>query len=285
MPGPSVTLQLRNVDDEPLGEPVDILLRHQATGEQKKVQKVAAKTINVTGLRTGVYAVQIDPPSYRAVGAFKMVGTGKQDPLRLVFPIDPQKVIGLDAPAFAKLPGEASRVLAASAAVKNFAGLSGQSLYDALDAPRKAGFLNILTKAATTVFDGGRRVTEFLVSVTEMRGDRIFAVVHEDLKNAAATSVHSGLFHPVDDALHPPPPDYEHAGSYKTADHYGNLQLTLFTNGTDWLADIDIDDAQGVEHVFQVVRNEITNAPTNPYDIHEILVAHQKLVPGYGLKI
>jgi hypothetical protein len=58
-----VTLQLRNVDDEPLGEPVDILLRHQATGEQKKVQKVAARTINVTGLRTGVYAVQIDPPS------------------------------------------------------------------------------------------------------------------------------------------------------------------------------------------------------------------------------
>lgn len=285
MPGPTLALQLRNVNDEPLGEPVDILLRHQGTGTQTKVQKVAAKTINVVGLQTGVYAVQVDPPSYRAVGAFAMVGSGKRDPLRMVFPIDPLKVTGLGAPVFGQLSRDASRILTASSTVKNYPDLSGRRLYDALDAPRKAGFLNILAKAAATVFEGGKTVAEFLANVIEMQGDRIFAVVHEDLKNATANSVHTGLFHPVDDALHPPPPGYRHANSYKTLDHYGNLQLTFFTNDTDWVADIDIDDAQGIEHIFQVVRNEVTQLPTNPYDIHEILVQYQKLDPGYGLKV
>src|SRR5258708_3387907 len=103
MAGTILALQLRNVDDRPLTERVDILLRHQTTGALTKVQKVAAKTINVAGLATGVYAIQIDPPPYRAVGAFAMLGEAPQSPVRMVFPIDPKKVVGLDAPAFGAL--------------------------------------------------------------------------------------------------------------------------------------------------------------------------------------
>ena len=51
--------------------------------------------------------------------------------------------------------------------------------------------------------------------------------------------------------------------------------------GDDCVADIDIDDASGLEHVFQVVRNKLSGKPTHPYNIHEILVAHQKIDPGY----
>jgi hypothetical protein len=47
------------------------------------------------------------------------------------------------------------------------------------------------------------------------------------------------------------------------------------------MADIDIDDAAGVEHVFQVVRNSITGKPTHPYYIHDILLRHQEIDPGY----
>ena len=38
-------------------------------------------------------------------------------------------------------------------------------------------------------------------------------------------------------------------------------------------------------HIFQVVGNWATGTPTNPYDIHEILVAYQLLDPGYELKV
>jgi hypothetical protein len=49
--------------------------------------------------------------------------------------------------------------------------------------------------------------------------------------------------------------------------------------------DIDIDDAGGILHVFQVLRNAVTGRPTHPYDIHEILLAHQGIDPGYQLLV
>ena len=65
------------------------------------------------------------------------------------------------------------------------------------------------------------------------------------------------------------------------ADHAGNLQLSFFVNGNDYRADIDIDDANGFEHIFQVLRNKLSGKPTHPYNIHEILVGVQHLDPGY----
>ena len=41
-----------------------------------------------------------------------------------------------------------------------------------------------------------------------------------------------------------------------------------------------IDDAGGLEHIFQVVRNGFTE-PANPFVIHDILLRFQKLDPGY----
>jgi hypothetical protein len=107
--------------------------------------------------------------------------------------------------------------------------------------------------------------------------------VDKALREEAKDSVHDGLFREAPAGLHHPPAGFDHAGSCKTNDHYGNLQLTFFTDGTEWRSDIDIDDAAGLEHAFQVLRNELTNGTTNPYDIHEILVGFQKLDPGYTL--
>ena len=74
---------------------------------------------------------------------------------------------------------------------------------------------------------------------------------------------------------------YTDAGSFKTPDRYGNPQLTFFMKGDDCVADIDIDDASGLEHFFQVVNNMLPGNDTHPYTIHEILIAYQKLDPGY----
>jgi hypothetical protein len=55
--------------------------------------------------------------------------------------------------------------------------------------------------------------------------------------------------------------------------------------GDECLADIDIDEAGGFEHIFEVVQHAVTSDPTHPYDVHEILVFRQKIDPGYSFQI
>lgn len=108
---------------------------------------------------------------------------------------------------------------------------------------------------------------------------RLMDVYGRFLREETKNSVAEDLFHPVSGALHHPPAGFSEAGSFKTNEPFGNLQLTFFMNGDDCVA--GIDDAGGLGHVFQVLRNSLTGRPTHPYDIHEILVFHQQLDPGY----
>jgi hypothetical protein len=59
--------------------------------------------------------------------------------------------------------------------------------------------------------------------------------------------------------------------------------MTFFRSTDRVVAEIDIDDAAGLGHVFQVLRNHFTGKPTHPYNIHQILLVHQQLDPGYDL--
>ena len=47
--------------------------------------------------------------------------------------------------------------------------------------------------------------------------------------------------------------------------------------------DADIDDAAGLGHAFQVLRNFVTDGTTHPYDIHQILTFRQEVTPLYDL--
>ena len=64
-------------------------------------------------------------------------------------------------------------------------------------------------------------------------------------------------------------------GSFKSRDPHANLQVTFMTeNATgDLAADIDIDEASGIEHGFEVIRNAVFRNRTNPYLIREFLNA------------
>jgi hypothetical protein len=243
------------------------------------------KAATITNLTAGVYQVMADPASYLAAGCFVSVGTDGKTPLTMAFPVDPAKVKDVGFPKFNSLPVDAKRIVSDTQNLLGFAGVSGAALFDQLDNVRKAGLMNIFAKATATMFQNGRSVASYITRLNELRGDRFFAVVPQELREETKNSVAEQLFHEVPSGLHHPPSNFEHAGSYKTLDHYGNLQLTFFTNGTDWVADIDIDDAAGLAHVFQVLRNELENRPTHPYDIHEILIAHQQLEPGYELEV
>ncbi|HEV2827703.1 MAG TPA: hypothetical protein VGW76_08855, partial [Pyrinomonadaceae bacterium] len=208
-------------------------------------------------------------------------------PLSLKFPIDPGKVTKVNFPAFTSKPisDDLRTLLENSDKVFSFEGKKGKDLYDALDDIRKAGLLNIAAKTGATPLSNGRPVLSYIQKLNEIRGDRFFCVVPKELREETKNSVAEGLFDPADQSLHHPPPGFSPAGSFKTPDHYGNLQLTFFMNGDDCVADIDIDDAAGLEHVFQVLRNRLSGNPTHPYNIHEILVGYQHLDPGYTFQV
>lgn len=277
-------LELRDVYGKFLGEKVDIILRHQVLSEVKKASPNVTGKVEITGLRgapQGLYRMEIDPPSYQYVSQFVNMKASGVTSRSITFPIDPGKVIGVNFQAYTKLSKVLQDLLERSDKVLAFEGKKGNELYDSLDDIRKAGLLNIATKTNATPLTNGRTVLSYIDRLNELRGDRFFCDVPRELRSETKNSVAEGLFHKVSGSLHTPPPGFVAAESFKTSDKYGNLQLTFFTNGEVFKADIDIDDAGGLEHVFQVLRNKLSGKPTHPYNIHEILVAHQHLDPGY----
>lgn len=281
-----VRLRLETLDvyDKPIREKIDVILRHQVLSEVVKVSVNGANKNDITGLRgfpQGRYRIEVDPPSYQYVSQFINLKASGITPLTITFAIDPGKIKKVNFPTHAKLPGDLATVLDQSDNVLSFAGKKGKELYDAFDDIRRAGLLNIAAKARMTGLTNERNVLSYVEELKELRGDRFFAVVPKELREETKNSVAEGLFDSVDGSLHHPPPGFSSAGSFKTPDRYGNLQLTFFMKGDDCVADIDIDDAGGLEHVFQVLRNKISGRPTHPYNIHEILVGYQKIDPGY----
>lgn len=278
-------LELLDVYGNRLGERVDINLRHQTLSDSRVVRSVSASSkIQIADLFAspqGLYRVEVDPPSYLSVSQFVNLQASGVTDVQITFPIDPKKVGVVEFPDYLDLSDETRKVLENSDKVLGFEGKQGEELYQALDEIRKAGFLNIVAKAKATPLSNGRTVLPYIQKLKELRGDRFFAVVPKELREETKHSLTEGLFRPADETLHHPPSGFEAAGSFKTQDHYGNLQLSFFMNGDDCVGDVDIDDAAGLEHVFQVVRHALAGRPTHPYDIHEILVFHQKLDPGY----
>ncbi|HEY7474754.1 MAG TPA: hypothetical protein VH679_07065 [Vicinamibacterales bacterium] len=283
---PDLKLALLDANGDPLDETALVTFRNMMTGAVKSARSEPGKTLHVRGLdrgANGLYRVEVDPAGYLASGIFVSIGSaGAEATMR--FAIDPSKVVGVKFPSFTKLDREQKRLLDASDAVIAFDGLSGSRLYGALDDIRKAGFLNITAKSRATPLLNGRVVGAYFEALRELRGDRFFCLVshelREEVKNASPT-----FFREAPGNLHHPPSGFSPAGSYKTLDRYGNLQLTFFASNTEWVADVDIDNAQGLEHVFQVLHNELTGRPTHPYDIREILMVHQQLDAGYRFDV
>ena len=281
-------LVLSNVEGHPLKESVDVLLQHTTLASANvRARLPAAKAAVITGLHQqpqGTYRIEVDPASYLPVSQFVVISSTGTTSLALTLPVDPRKVKRVEFPPHESLSEDGRRVLEASDGVLGFEALSGAALYGRLDDIRRAGLLNILAKTGATRFDAdGRSALTFVQKLLELRGDRFFAVVQKALREEAKNAVHTGQFVEAPDTLHHPPDGFTHAGSYKTSDHFANLQLTFFVRGDEWLADIDIDDASGLAHLFQVLRNATTGRPTHPYDIHELLIHYQKLNPGYAL--
>ena len=285
-------LELVDVFGKRLQEKVDISLRNLQLSHAPVLRGLdASKIINITDLFSGtqgVYQITIDPPSSHPVSRFVNVKTGGPTEETFPFPVDISKIVSVTFPSFPNLTRELRTLLTNSPNVFGFENKTGQALYDGLDDIRRAGVLDIARKTLATRFNGEQSVLSLVREVRELRGDRFFAFVDKQLREETKHNVNTGLFHSVPEILHNLPSQFEgftHAGSFKTDDHFGNLQLTFFARGDEFVADIDIDDAAGLGHIFQVLKNHFTGSPTHPYNIHEILLQHQHLDPGYRFNL
>lgn len=283
----TLELDLVNVHGEPLDDRVGLRLRHRLLSDEKRIDNVVAdRTIRIHDLRVepqGLYALEVRPRNYFAVSRFVTIRPGEATRITVPLPIDPDRVGHVAFPPYEELDARLTGVLARSARVRGHDGLSGHDLYEALDPVNRAGLLNIAAKSLVTPFAGGRDLLDH-ITLLDIRGDRCFAQVPGRLRQDVEHAGSGELFRAVPGGLHEPPPGFSRVGSFKTRDAYGNLQLTFFRQADEWVADVDIDDAAGLEHVFQVVRNSLRRAPTHPYCIHQILVGYQQLDPGYRLQ-
>ncbi|HVF89087.1 MAG TPA: hypothetical protein VNH22_03405 [Blastocatellia bacterium] len=277
-----------NVNDERLDDRVDVLLKHQELSDTRQARNhPAAKSLrfeNLDSTHGGTYQLQIFPARYRPVGRFVRVLEGKTARHAFQLPVDPDRVIRADFPPFDSLGDDMKRVLENSS-VEGNESAAGADLYGALDNFRKAGLLNIYAKMKRTRFPNGRDVFSYVSSMNRIRAQRFFARVQKELRDEVKNSIAANLFHEASEALHTPPPGFSRADSFKSRDMFGNLQLSFFgkSETLEFIIDADLDDAQGIQHVFQVLRPVFTGMNTHPYDIHEILLAHQKIDPMYRL--
>jgi hypothetical protein len=281
-----LVLELVDVVGRALAEDVDIMLQHQVLSDRRVIKKVSATRIRIPELfraPEGRYFVAVDPPSYLRVGSIITINPSGDTELRLRFPLDIDKIRNISFPEFRNLNPGLQQLLERSTNVLGHTGLSGGALYDGLDEVRRAGLLNIAIKAANVGFDAGRTVLNSIQQLDQIRGDRFLCTVAPSLRDDVKNAVLSGLFNEAGSLLHDPPVGFERFGSFKTKDSFGNLQVTFFKQGDAFRADIDVDDANGFEHFFQVARNFLTQKPTHPFNIHQILTA-QGLDPGYLLE-
>src|SRR5699024_8971731 len=144
-------------------------------------------------------------------------------------------------------------------------GMNGSALYGALTPLQKACLLNLFVKSKATQLGDGSTPFELFGGITVLQQDRLFARTTAALFEETAASTN---FRRVPWALHSAAPPFEVFDSFKTKDAHGNLQLTFSrTPDNEYQVDADIDEAAGIEHVFEVIHS--IAGPTNPYNVRE----------------
>jgi hypothetical protein len=237
-----------------------------------------------------LYMVRIQTKRFRPYAFFQMivedkVATASDNQIRLV--VNPSKVEDIAAPVFDKVDAKLRTYLSAAemqnlgSADADLVGLKGAELYDELGPLRKACLLNIFTKSSHASAD---KCFRFLQTPRVLRQDRCFCSVDSGMQSFLEKSER---FRSVSGALHDPLAGFQLENSFKSRDPHANLQVTFMRNTktAELAADIDIDEASGIEHGFEVIRNRVKRSRTSPYLIRELLLmvdpVEKILDPGY----
>ena len=269
-------------------ETVGVMVKHTVLSNSANVPKHdASKRLTIDGLDSsngGRYQVQVFSTRYRPENRFMRIHEDEKLEHTFVLVPDPGRVLRVEFPSFADLGDDLKQVLKNST-VEGNEDKNGKALFEALKDLRAAGLLNLYAKMKATEFDGGIDAFSFVTSLRRVRGERFFADVKKDFRDAIKNSLLTDLFDEVSGSLHKPPPGFVLDGSFKTQDGHGNLQVTFFrkADALEFIADVDIDGSKGLEHAFDVISHSITGKDSHPYDIHAILLKSQAIDTGYRL--
>jgi len=237
-----------------------------------------------------LYRVAISTKNFRIYSFFQLIlaeriNSPSESPVRLM--AKPKRVKDIAAPVFSALDPSlraflnAARIQAPEKEDRDLMGLRGKALYDSLGPLRKASLLNLFTKARHTSSDS---CFGFLDTLAVLRQDRCFCSVNSNMQESLRLS---GKFRSAPNKLHEPLANHQLEESFKTRDDHANLQVTFMRHKQTGVlsADVDIDESNGIEHGFEVIRNAITDGRTNPYVIRELMLQSQPvekvLDPGY----
>ena len=310
----AILVRLGNANRLPLDDRVDVHVVSTTTNATVSVARDIPGNAPVKFERLierQTYLVKVFPRRHRPIAQFVTAGSDEQPTtLQMYAPLHPDHVRAATFPEYSAVHEDLRRVLDSS----RIDDATGGALYGALGQTQKAGLFNLFAKMTALVLEADlqasgaadadlqvgragveadlqagplrRHVWSFVDKVFGVRGDRIFVDVQPALHDCVRAAAEAEQFRGVSGSLHDPPPGFDHAGSFKSGERYGNLQLTFFSSRQTphaFKVDADIDDAAGLGHTFQVVRNFVTHGTTHPYDIHQILVFRQETRLPYDL--
>lgn len=246
----SIRLTLYDAYHNPLGESGRLLLANTKTDQLVISTRVLPdKTkLQLDGLiPLTTYRLTLKTTRHRAIQQYITTNQGIVD-ANVFAPLNPSAAKAFF-PGFRELPGLLSLKM-------------DQERWDGFSPLQKAGLLNIFTRMLS------RDLWSCVYEVHDVYQDRLYLTVNPEIFK----QVTQKDYDMVSGILHAPPEGFMSVGSYKTREKYGNLQLTFFKdpNSLDVKLEVDIDDAGGLEHCFQVLRNSLGRRKTHPYDIQQI---------------
>lgn len=213
-----------------------------------------------------LYQVSIESRNYRTYSFFQMIkegATAKASDNQIRLAVRPWRVKNIHVPV---LHPDLLAILPAS------------DSFDSIELLQKACLMNVFAKGRDASCSAAFQFVRKMILLDQ---DRIFCVVDPALDAFLTADPH---FKSAPATLHKPLPGYERGMSFKSRDAHANIQFTLMRETATGrvAADIDIDEASGIEHGFEVIRNYVTKGKTNPFQIHQLLLLTE-LDPGYQL--
>ena len=290
----NVVVDFKDVYGKTITDQVEIKIYNTQLLSEKQIFNVNFQGSPVTlagvaAFPTGHAQMIITPKKYRFKQRFINVESGVNNTITEYFFVDPSQArphpIEYADLAAKSYGGELIRILQNSAI--------NQVAWNALNPRNRATILNLSAKMSReTVADGSTLIT-FVDSINRTwldigHRERIYVRVSGTLLEALRA--YPEVYFSVGGSMHHFPPDdnwtpVNSPDSFKTLhDSAGNIQLTFARNTTGaLLADIDLDDHKGLQHVADVLKHIFSGKDTDPYDIQQILRFFQQLDAEYQL--
>jgi hypothetical protein len=288
-----VVVDFKDVYGETITDKVEIKIYNTQLQSLKNIYNVTFKgqpaTLpDVPAFPTGHAQMIVTPTKYRFKQRFINVQAGETNKITEYFFVEPSKANPHPiefADLAAKSYGEALlRILKASGI--------GAAAWNDLNKRNRATILNLCAKMSRETAKDKTKVVTFVDSIDQTwldtkHWERIFARVNKDL--LPALRKYPEVYTSVDGGMHHFPPDgwvpVKKPDSFKTLkDSAGNIQFTFAEKaGPAYLADIDLDDHKGLEHIADVLKHKFSGKDTDPYDIQQTLWFAQQLDAEYRL--